>query len=142
GSLKKINIGLSGNFPIWGLTVATKALTFEYDLNNNQFRMYGSLTVSVSGTTITATMGDVSNPGLVVDDSGIRQVNMALSGSFSLFGLGIQIPDLNPLTLQYHNDASEYLISGQISVPALFKATVTLGTAAQPGLSSRTAASS
>src|SRR5262249_4970511 len=67
-------------------------------------------------------------------DGNVTDVNMGLSGTFSLFGLGIQVPNSNPLTLQYHANKDEYLISGTISVPKLFNATVELGTYSQPSL--------
>src|SRR5262249_1976292 len=48
--------------------------------------------------------------------------------------LGIESPAANPAALVYSAAADEYAISGSVSVPNLFDATVTLGTASQPGL--------
>jgi hypothetical protein len=135
-----LNGTIQGN-AIWGLQISPKNLTFDFDFTNHHFVMFGGLSVAVAGDPgaprepITANMGTQAEPGLVTDLSGhVIDVNMSLSGSFSLFGLKLQIPAANPVTLVYHADESEYLISGTISAPALFNATVGLGTAAQPGL--------
>src|SRR5262249_46962197 len=76
----------------------------------------------------------VDDPGLVINDDGIQHVNMGLSGSFSLFGLGLEIPNTNPLTLQYDSSDGVYMISGTVIAPALWNATATMGTADQPCL--------
>jgi hypothetical protein len=135
-----LNGTIQGN-AIWGMQINPKNLTFDFDFTNHHFLMFGGLSVAVAGDpgapseSITATMGTQADPGLVTDLSGhVIDVNMSLSGSFSLFGLKLQIPAANPVTLVYHADESDYLISGTISAPALFNATVGLGTAAQPGL--------
>ena len=143
GAVTAVSMTLDGSIKtnsIWGLSIAPKHLTFELDLATSQFKMYGDLSVSVaedgsSKQVITASLGDSSKPGLQTDFSGhVQEVNMGLSGSFSLFGIGLQIPASNPATLVYHSNTSQYLISGTVSIPKLFKTTVQLGTAAQPGL--------
>jgi hypothetical protein len=135
-----LNGTIQGN-AIWGLQIRPNNLTFDFDFAQGHFEMFGSLSVAVGGDPgtpsepITATMGTAADPGLATDFSGhVIDVNMGLSGSFSLFGLKLEIPSGNPLTLVYHADQNEYLISGTITAPALFHATVGLGTAAQPGL--------
>ncbi len=137
GKISSFSVGLKGTFQIFALSVMPDNLTFEYDVNQTQptFELYGKLAVSVSKTTITADMGTMTSPGLVVDRNGtIESVNMGLSGNFTLFGLGIQIPNDNPVTLDYQNTGNEYLISGEIIVPDFFSATTILGTPSQQGL--------
>jgi hypothetical protein len=134
GTIDRFSLGFTGEFDIWGLTIEPDDLTFSYDTGEDQFEMWGKLTVKTSGTTLTASMGSESNPGLMANDGGIQQINMGLSGSFSLFSLGIQVPAGNPVTLVYHSTDSQYLISGTVIVPAVYNAKVSLGTFDQPGL--------
>jgi hypothetical protein len=119
GSIENFSISLSGEFAVWGLKIQPYGLTFAYDVANSQFQMYGALYVDVSGNIIQAAMGDQSDPGLIVDSNGTENVNMGLSGQFLVDGLGIDIPNGNPLTLVYTKATSDYLISGTISVPEI-----------------------
>ena len=137
GIVQAINLGPSGSFLLFDLTVDPQDLKFKYTSSTQQFEMYGAVTVTVSGVdSITATMGSASDPGLVVDPltGDVTAVNMAISGTFSVFGLGITSPSTNPAALVYRAATDEYEISGSVSVPNLFDATVTLGTSSQPGL--------
>jgi hypothetical protein len=137
GIVQAINLGPSGSFQLFGLTIDPQGLKFQYTSSTQQFAMYGAVTVTVSGIdSITATMGDAADPGLIVDPltGDISAVNMAISGTFSAFGLGIESPGTNPAALVYSAATGEYEISGTVSVPNLFDATVTLGSSSQPGL--------
>ncbi|MHC5536888.1 FG-GAP-like repeat-containing protein [Singulisphaera rosea] len=137
GIVQEIGLELPSSFDLFGLELVPQGLTFEYTFGANQFEMYGAVTASVSGSDpITATMGSASDPGLVVDaDTGdVAAVNMSISGTFNLLGLQIACSSSNPPTLVYSAATDDYEISGNVTVPTLFNASVTLGTQAQPGL--------
>ncbi|MCR9295532.1 MAG: FG-GAP-like repeat-containing protein [bacterium] len=157
GDVTAVEFSLDGTIngnTIYDLQIKPENLTFDLDLEEGFFKMWGKLSVAVkedgeSRESIVADLGTEEEPGLVTDFSGhVTEVNMCLSGSFALFGLKMEIPGTNPVTLKYRagdegkeqggdepvDTGSTYEISGTLKVPALFKATVSFGTESQPGL--------
>ena len=131
GVVQTLNIGISGSIEVADLTIAANGLNYSYDAGSKLYELAGSATLSVSGTTIQADLGTSSSPGLTFQGGKIVQADAALSGQFDLFDLDLNIDQSNPLRLQYQSATqttpSEYLITGKISVPELFDASVTLG---------------
>lgn len=139
GKLIEFSISISttpqNHFNIWSLSVSTKNLTLSYNIEDDRFHMYGELDVDRMGSGVQIKMGTRDDPGLVVShEKGVENVNMSVSGKFTLIGVTIEIPTGDPLTFKYDKAAGEYDISGAITVPQFFSATTTLGTASQPGL--------
>lgn len=144
GFVQQISLTPTLAFDLFGLSLSppsssqssSQPLLLEYTASTNEFEMSGSVTASVSDENITATFGTSSSPvGLAInaDTGAVDAVALSVSGTFSVLGLGFTVPDGNPVTLVY-NGSNEYEISGTVTVPTLFSATVTLGTTSQPGL--------
>ena len=138
GTVTQVNIDVSGSFSLFGVTITpggtdgSNPFTFEYDASESEYEIFGDLTVQVANSTITADLGDQSNPGLEIVQGKVTQVNFAISGEFDLFGITI---DAQNAGIAYQSDGHTYEIFGQLSVPTLFDATVSLGTDEQnPGI--------
>ncbi|WP_148598180.1 SdrD B-like domain-containing protein [Aquisphaera giovannonii] len=137
GTLQAIGLDLPSSFDLFGLELKPQDLTFAYTLGANQFVMYGAVTASVSGTDpITATMGTAGDPGLAIDASNgtITTVNMSISGTFSLLGLQISCSSSSPPAFVYSAASGDYQITGSVTVPTLFNATLALGSGGNQGL--------
>ncbi|MCA9109672.1 MAG: VCBS repeat-containing protein, partial [Planctomycetaceae bacterium] len=78
----------------------------------------------------------MTEPGLIVNaGSGeVEEVNIGFSGTLNILGFTLMSPATNPVTFQYSAAEDLYELSGQVSAPELFNATVTMGTAQQPGI--------
>jgi hypothetical protein len=136
GQLTHLNATVSGNLTLFGASISSPGLTFQYDRVSDQFEMYGGLKLSIpTGNTtqvITAQMGSASNPGLVIVDGQLTQLNMGLSGSFDLYGLHLVV---NNAGVQWQKADNTFLIDGTFIVDfQVFQMTVGLGNAANAGL--------
>jgi hypothetical protein len=142
GQLTHLSTTLTGSFTLAGAKITSNGLTFQYDRAHDQvpaqFEMYGDLTLTVpTGETaqvLTVEMGSSSDPGLVIKDGQLSQINMGLSGSFDLYGLHVVIPTSNPLNVQWQSPDT-FDISGTVTVDfQVFQMTTTLGSDGKPGL--------
>ena len=132
------------DFSLFGtsLNVSTDGLAFAYESNNgagqSQFEMYGDLSLSIpsgsSATVITAELGSATDPGLVIENGAVTQVNIGLSTgtTFSVFGFALIINDAN---VEWNATDDVFVISGTFEANFhVFETSVTLGNSPQTGL--------
>ena len=149
GSLTELNLGVTADFTLFGLTCDINDLTFQYYISGNtqEYIMFGSLSVVVgqpgstsssSDETISANLGTQADPGMILTVSGsnttVQQINMVIDGSFSISGFGFAITDAG---LDYTNTSgsTSYSIFGTFTLNSVFTATVQLGTGStNPGI--------
>ena len=132
GALTSLVMGVTANFTLFGVTIQPTNLTFSYDAAHSQYEIYGTLAVLSSSQSITANLGTASNPGLVIQNGTVQNVNFGVTANLTLFGVTIQP---NGLTFVYDAKTSQYEMYGSLTVVASGQSiTATLGTAAQPGL--------
>jgi SdrD B-like domain len=147
GALTELNLGVSANFTLFGLTCDVQALTFQYFTSGEttEYIMFGSLSLSVGqpgssasapGETISATLGTSANPGMILDTvanvTTVQQINMAITGSFGISGFGFSIVDAG---CDYTASNDQYLIFGTFTLTDVFTASVQLGTnSSNPGI--------
>ncbi|WZP00312.1 SdrD B-like domain-containing protein [Isosphaeraceae bacterium EP7] len=142
GQLQAFNLDLNGTAVFAGLTLNIKDLAFSYqDAGaNSVYSVSGALSIAVSGSNISASLqgnydnnGTSISAGLVIVGGTLEYVNMTLNGNLDLFGLAI---DFDALNLVYVSEPGStiYQITGGITVPELFNASVILGQGGQDGL--------
>ncbi len=134
GQLSEFNLGVSANFSLFDLQCNVQDLTFQYEtLNGNtDYVLYGSLSVAVSGNTMSATLGTSTDAGLIIQNGVVEQINMSISGSFQISGFPFDIDDAG---LYYTASNDEYQIYGTFTLTDVFSASVQLGTgSANPGI--------
>ncbi|MCG8373270.1 MAG: hypothetical protein MI700_07035, partial [Balneolales bacterium] len=112
GSVTHVNIGITADFEIEGLSVSPQDLTFVYDSSEDYYEMYGALTVSLDGEEIDALLGDESDPGLVYENGTITHVNFGITADFEIKSLAI-IPE--DLTFEYDYSEDYYEMYGDIT---------------------------
>ena len=90
GDLTHLNVGVTSDVALHGLTLAPQALTFEWDEAASRYEMYGALDVTFAGDTVDALLGDADSPGLVVENGAITAVDLGITSDLSVDGLAIQ----------------------------------------------------
>lgn len=132
GALTHLNVGISADFEIKGLTVSPDGMTFEYDTLEDYFEMYGSVSVKFDGEEIDATFGDSDDPGLVYEAGSITHVNFGLTADFEIKSLGV-IPD--NLTFEYDSGDNHFEMYGDLTFRiGSDEITANMGDADDPGL--------
>ncbi len=136
GQLIYLNIGLTGSFSLFGLVIAPKNLTVQYDANANELQITGAVSVKVTnqikgeanfpngGITINTSTGAVDVDGLEI------KFDVAL-GMF-------QVRDLT-IKYTYSNGVIGFAASGKVQFPSGFEIggsfTFNAGNLTQIGLS-------
>ncbi|GAB5409510.1 MAG: hypothetical protein BalsKO_18750 [Balneolaceae bacterium] len=132
GVLTHLNVGISADFEIKGLTVSPDGMTFEYDSMKDYFEMYGSVSVKFDDEEIDATFGDSDDPGLVYEAGSITHVNFGLTADFEIKSLGV-IPD--NLTFEYDSGDNHFEMYGDLTFKiGSDEVTANMGDADDPGL--------
>jgi hypothetical protein len=141
GQLTQFNAVFNSDIHLFGATIDATNLTFQYSADNghgqSQFEMYGDLSLTVpttnqADTTITAHLGTQADPGLVLQNGTLTQINMGLSGAFDVFGFRITAAGAN---LEWQKADDSFLISGAFTADfKVFSASVTLGDSPTTGL--------
>ncbi|MBX3436803.1 MAG: hypothetical protein KF861_04870 [Planctomycetaceae bacterium] len=134
GLVKQIEFGLSEGIEIWELQLEGSSLTWEYDGALNRYEIYGDTQLSTSSPVYFAgALGDSGSPGVTISGAtgeveGFRMqvANPVLFGPLTF--------DAQDVVFQYDASLEEYQLSGTLSVPELFDATVALGTTDQPAV--------
>ncbi|MFN0052473.1 MAG: FG-GAP-like repeat-containing protein [Planctomycetales bacterium] len=146
GQIEAITLAITGSFTVFDLNIAPNQLTFEYNTQQQQFVMYGDLAVKIANgkandagsdsTSVTGQFGDATDPGLIVDAAtgDVTQVNIAVYGTLNVLGFVFESPQANPATFQYSAAEGLYELSGEVTLPKFWNASVTMGTASQPGI--------
>lgn len=95
--MTRVQAFLTGNLQLASLRPSSPdGLTFSYNRQQEQFKMYGDLKATVPSTggkptSITATLGDQAHPGLVIKGGEPQSLKMSLSGQFDVFGLTVEV---------------------------------------------------
>jgi hypothetical protein len=143
GHLTQFHAIVNADFQLFGATVKATNLTFEYTADNghgqSQFEMYGDLSLTIPtenqiDTTITAHLGTQADPGLVLQNGTLTQINMGVSGRFDVFGLQIATATAGA-NLEWQKTDNTFLISGDFTADfKVFQVSVTLGNSPTTGL--------
>ena len=116
GVLTQLEVALTGNMSLFGLTIAPKALTFVYAAGPpDLFEMYGSLSFSTNDASfqgVTATLGTTQTPGLVISNGTLQSFNIGIDGGFKLGQFAVQAQGL---TVAYGSTTGIVGISGMVS---------------------------
>ena len=112
GTLTSVSLSITSAFTLRSLSITPDNLGFSWTSGTSSFSMYGSLTTTIGSDAINASLGDISDPGLVVDNGSITSINMSISTDFSINGLTITPTNLS---FQYDEANSQYEIFGNIT---------------------------
>jgi hypothetical protein len=115
GSLASLNISITADFDISGVTMSPDNLTFIYKENTQEYVMYGIATVSMDGNNIRLDLGDESDPGLRFLQGSVEEINAIITADFNMKDLTFKS---NGLGFQYtaQTNGGLYTIFGETDV--------------------------
>ena len=92
--VQKIDVGVTSDFKLKELEIKPTDLTFIYSRSGEKYEMYGDITFKVGDDEIEAILGDASDPGMILKNNKIKQVNIGVSSTFKISGLKIKATDV------------------------------------------------
>ena len=138
GSVDSVNIHLTGDLDLQGLTFSVKDLGLEYDKPSDTLYVDGSASVSWgSSSSFQVNLGDGgSKHGLVFQGGNLTALYASISGNVTFASLTLTP---NGLGLGYEKASNEFDIFGSAGLSwksgsGSDNLTISLGTAASPGL--------
>lgn len=120
GALTDITLDVNAGFDLFGASVTTQNLDFEYDFANNEFTASGVLAVSLppNAGTIQVTLQSASNPsdpGLVIQNGQVTLLNAVTTTNLTFFGATFET-DSGGMTFEYDSTNEQYVIFGGMSL--------------------------
>ncbi|RNC79912.1 MAG: hypothetical protein ED557_12310 [Balneola sp.] len=106
GTITHINFEVTADFEVESLTIAPTGLTFEYDSGEDYFEMYGDIEFDIGDDAVVATLGDSDDPGLIIDNGSLTQINIGITEDFTFSGLSVKTDDLG---VEWKSDGEFYL---------------------------------
>ncbi len=130
--LESLQMGITADFSLHDLSVVPDHLTLKYNSGRDEYQIFGSLSIELDEEKVSASMGSESDPGVVIEDGKIEQLNISLDSDLTVYGLEMTTDDL---TLEYNRNDNEYQIYGGFSFKLEeHEVKATLGTESNPGL--------
>ena len=118
GQLQSLTMSVTADIDLKGLNFGTRNLTIGYDRVAGRFAMHGDIFLSTGGASptlngLTATLGNAASPGLVIVNGELESMNIAVSGSFNLFGVTLTAESLS---VQYSRSTGIVQLQGGVAV--------------------------
>lgn len=137
GSLLQLNAGINGSFTLKGLEFSPDSLDFIYSKPQDLFEIYGDADIVISTDSISLSLGTASNPGLLLKDGELQNINLGITADFKLKGL-----EFSPkqTTINYTKANNQFIMFGTLD--AMFDGNVVdvdMGDTSNPGLKINTA---
>lgn len=102
---------------IGNASLEVKSLSFDYDKSKAQFQFHGDAKFQFeaggAAVDLEVTLGDQSNPGLVVKDGVVESFKATVNGGFSVLGLSVQA---HSLTVAFNRNTNSFAMYGGVSV--------------------------
>ncbi len=137
GQVESLDATLNSNIAVAGLTIMTTGLTVDYSAMNDSLDVSGMASFSLADSTVSITLGNgtATDPGLVLQNGQVENLNATISSNITIAGLVITT---NKLGIQYTSASlgSSLVISGTAGfMLAGSSVSITLGddTATNPG---------
>lgn len=108
-----LSFGVTGAFELYSLSFEPDGLTFQYDIPNAYFELYGGATISFDGNDVDVVLGDEDNPGIVIENGDLQQIIASITADFSISQLSFA-PDA--LTFAYDLNDQLYELYGGATI--------------------------
>jgi hypothetical protein len=147
GVLTNLDMAVTGSVTISGLSLHADGLTVTYTAATpsvpDTFTIDGAADFSLDGDNVGVQFGGGSTKGLVIQGGTLVELDMAVTGSFTIFGVTLDPQDL---TFAYDAALDQFEMSGSLAISTSSQAigtatgqvfdevTATLGQGGSPGL--------
>ncbi len=115
GILDKINFEVTTSFKLKSLAIKPDSLTFVYDRDSSQYKIYGNIEIDVEKDTIKAQLGSFDDPGISITDGKVDHINISISSDFELKKLTIETDSLG-IEWQKSLDGGVYHFFGNVKI--------------------------
>src|SRR5207237_1387457 len=136
GSLTSLDVSITTNLNVGGLSLQTKNLDLQYTSNNGgdfEIASGGSVSATAgSNITFSGVFGSGSNPGLAIQQGSLTSLDITVSGNMSVAGLTVNVSSLD-FTYKNTNGGQFEIDGGTVSMTA-GSAFSLMGTFGTPGL--------
>lgn len=88
------SIAFSTNFNVHGVDITSSGLTLSYNDIDETLSLYGTASASFDGETVDVGFGDSGDPGLIITNGSLTQLNFSITSQFSLNSLSLTPVDL------------------------------------------------
>lgn len=111
GKLKLFEISITDDVKLSGIDLKNQGLTIIY--SESKFELYGNASIEVEGTSIFLVVGTEENPGVIIEDGSLQDIDLKVSTSsdhkFKFGGLEIKSTSLE---FEYDASINQYIIFG------------------------------
>ncbi|MDB5336539.1 MAG: hemagglutination domain protein [Planctomycetaceae bacterium] len=130
--IKSFDLTVTGSFSVAGVSV-NGALKMTYSKALGEFTATGQAALTVAGIgNVTAKLGDPGTKGLVINSSGIKTLDMVVTGNFKVAGVSVS----GNLMMTYSQSTREFVATGSVTlnIGGIGNVTATLGGTGTRGL--------
>ncbi len=114
GVLESLDASVTANISVAGLTIQATDLTVQYDRSQDDFSLFGSVSVTLAGDTFSADLGDAQDPGIVIVNGALQSLNITgINGNLNLFSVDVEAENLS---IQYDAAMSQLELSGGVGI--------------------------
>ena len=115
-ALKSLAITIDSTVTFASLSVTATGLSFNYQSSPQEsFTLYGTVTTSVAGVTVTGGLGTSASPGLSIVNGQLTELNLGVTADFTLFDLSCNVQDLTFIYAMVNGNV-DYENYGSLSV--------------------------
>ena len=118
GQLQSFQASVSGDFNLLGVDITATNLSVAYvapssNGNGEQIAVFGEVSVSSSVFNFDTTLGDEADPGILVVNGQLQNLNITVSGGFSYDGISFAADGLK---IHYNSGVNQLELSGGLMV--------------------------
>ncbi len=129
GELKHINMAITEDFTLKGLTIKTDNLGVEWSKGTNHYNFYGDMELDIANESINADMGTSGNPGMQFRNGSLHSMDITVNSDFKIGNLEVTTRDVE---VKYTD--SKFYMTGEIEVDEVWSVIVDLGEDGSNGL--------
>lgn len=108
-----LSFGITGTFELYSLSFEPDSLTFQYDITNSYFELFGGTTISFDNNEIDIVLGDEDNPGIIIQNGNLQQMIASITTDFTISELSFAP---NSLTFKYDSANALYALYGDATI--------------------------
>ncbi|GAB5527477.1 MAG: hypothetical protein Roseis2KO_53490 [Roseivirga sp.] len=127
--LEHINMAITEDFTLKGLTIKTDNLGVEWSKGTNHYNFYGDIELDIANESINADMGTSSDPGMQFRNGKLHSMDITVNSDFKIGNLEVTTRDVEVKYL-----SSKFYMTGEIEVDEVWSVIVDLGEGGSNGL--------
>lgn len=131
GKWQKFSMGIDGKFKISKFEIEPHRLTFAYDIPNEKIIIYDSLSVIMDNQKITCKLGDFQHPGIVIKNSKLDSLFIAITSDIHLGGLELITKNAG---FKWNRISDTTELFGEFIVKEVWSVDLSIGTDKNPGI--------